>query len=233
MRKTLFFAFMCLALAGGCSKNKIPAGDVILDGPAKRFSFTVVLTQDQKDTRLRGILHVIPDEKWRIDLNATFGITAGTALWNGETWTLHIPSEDIVLKGTRLPLRIPTEKGYLPLDLDILPYTSKTAYENPNCYSGPLEPCLFNIRGLSALAYYQQSQLYPDSIVFPIYSFLSKAKFSSVLSEQAPYPETSVLTYSDQSMVTITIQNFRTLADNRPQLWELRYPEDVRILTID
>jgi len=101
--KLIFLCIIALLLASCASKSpavyfqegKQPAL------PSKAKVKTVLsVSQENVNEKLSAVLFAVPNEKYRLELSGTFGLSAASLLWNDGNWKIVFPQEERYMEGT-------------------------------------------------------------------------------------------------------------------------------------
>jgi len=72
-----------------------------------RVKAVVSVSQEDANEKLSAVLFTVPNEKYRLELSGTFGLSAASILWKKDGWKVILPQNERYMEGTGNCVSIP------------------------------------------------------------------------------------------------------------------------------
>ena len=116
--KKLGISFILAALLVSCAPKQ-PMGYFGSEKQAPlpdsaRVKAVVLVSQEDVKEKLSAVLFAVPNERYRLELSGTFGLSAASILWKKDGWRVVFPQNERYMEGSGNCVSIP---GYGNVDI--------------------------------------------------------------------------------------------------------------------
>jgi hypothetical protein len=133
-----------------------------------------VLSVSQNDVmeKLTAVLFAVPEQKYRLELSSTFGLSAASILWKKDGWKIVLPADERYMEGDGDCVFIPIYGGVDIHKFSLLFFGQKV--NSLNCDNSNPSNLTLEYNDNSALAFFGK-----DSLKLEIKNIDSKAEWKS------------------------------------------------------
>jgi len=172
----ILFILAILVQTISCSRNPRPQTyfrdkQIALPDSAK-VKAVISVSQGSVHEKLSAVMFAIPNEKYRLELSGTLGLSAASILWKSEGWKIIFPQNERYMEGEGDCVFIPIYGGVNIHKFSLLFFGQKI--NSLNCDDSNPSKLALEYNDNSALAFFEK-----DSLKLEIKNIDSKAEWKS------------------------------------------------------